>query len=135
MQNIIGGMQNDYRRLVPAFDKSTVANFPSHEVKLGENTCNSSATSCHDQLQPLYGMPIDTCPGQPQPLMHIGNKLADLHMTVPSTRERGPSGPATVGPVLMNYQDMRPSHNIPGREMCPWAISKYFGDLVSNTSA
>jgi hypothetical protein len=21
------------------------------------------------------------------------------------------------------------------REMCPWAISKYFGDLVSNTSA
>jgi hypothetical protein len=20
------------------------------------------------------------------------------------------------------------------REMCPWAISKYFGDLVSNTS-
>jgi hypothetical protein len=23
----------------------------------------------------------------------------------------------------------------PEREMCPWAISKYFGDLVSNTSA
>jgi hypothetical protein len=21
------------------------------------------------------------------------------------------------------------------RELCPWAISKYFGDLVSNTSA
>jgi hypothetical protein len=21
------------------------------------------------------------------------------------------------------------------REMCPWAISKYFGDLVTNTSA
>ena len=21
------------------------------------------------------------------------------------------------------------------REMCPWAISKYFGDLMSNTSA
>jgi hypothetical protein len=21
------------------------------------------------------------------------------------------------------------------REMCPWAFSKYFGDLVSNTSA
>jgi hypothetical protein len=48
MQNIIGGMQKDYRTLVHAFDKSTVSNFPSHEVELGENTRNSSATSCHD---------------------------------------------------------------------------------------
>jgi hypothetical protein len=100
MQNIIGGMQNYYRRLVRAFDKSTVANFPSHEVELGENTCNSSATSYHDQLQPLYGMPIDTCPRQPQPPTHTGNKLADLHMTRPSARERGPSGPATTGPIF-----------------------------------
>jgi hypothetical protein len=66
MQNIIGGMQKDYRRLVRVFDKSTVANFPSHEVELGENTCNSSATCCHDQSQPLYGMLIDTYPEQPQ---------------------------------------------------------------------
>jgi hypothetical protein len=36
MHNIIGGMQNDYRRLVRAFDKSTIANFPSHEVELRE---------------------------------------------------------------------------------------------------
>jgi hypothetical protein len=36
MQNIIVGMQNDYIRLVRAFDKSTVANFPSHEVELGK---------------------------------------------------------------------------------------------------
>jgi hypothetical protein len=36
MQNIIGGMQKDYRRLVHAFDKSTVSNFPSHEVELRE---------------------------------------------------------------------------------------------------
>jgi hypothetical protein len=35
MQNIIGGMQNDYRRLVHAFDKSNITNFPSHEVELG----------------------------------------------------------------------------------------------------
>jgi hypothetical protein len=100
MQNIIGDMQHDYRRLVRAFDKSTVANFPSHEVELGENMHNSLATSCHDQLQPLYGMPIDTCPGQPQPPTHIGNKLVDLHMTGPSARERAPSGPAPIGPVF-----------------------------------
>jgi hypothetical protein len=33
MQNIIGDMQNDYRRLVHAFDKSSIANFLSHEVE------------------------------------------------------------------------------------------------------
>jgi hypothetical protein len=36
MQNIIGGMQNNYKRLVRAFDKSTVANFPWHNVELGK---------------------------------------------------------------------------------------------------
>jgi hypothetical protein len=36
MQQIIGGMQNDYKMLVRAFDKSTVANFPLHEVELGK---------------------------------------------------------------------------------------------------
>jgi hypothetical protein len=60
MQNIIGGMQSDYRRLVRAFNKSNIANFPSHDVELGGNTRNTSATGCHDQSQPLYGMPMDT---------------------------------------------------------------------------
>jgi hypothetical protein len=62
MQSIIGGMQNDYRRLARAFDKSSIANFPSHEVELGGNTRNTSAIGCHDQ--PLYGMPMDTYPEQ-----------------------------------------------------------------------
>jgi hypothetical protein len=96
MQNIIGGMQNDYRRLVRAFDKSSIANFPSHEVELGGNTRNASAIGCHDQSQPLYGMPMDTYPEKPQ----IGSKSADLHMLGPSAREHGPSGPATVGPIF-----------------------------------
>jgi hypothetical protein len=102
MQNIIGGMQNDYRRLVRAFDKSTIANFPSHEVELGKNTRDSSATCCHDQSKPLYGMPIDTYPRQPQPPAHIIDKFVDLHMSGPSTRERGPSGLAAVGPIFRN---------------------------------
>jgi hypothetical protein len=49
MQHIVGDIQNNYKRLMCAFDKSTIANFPSHEVKLGENSSNSSATGCHDQ--------------------------------------------------------------------------------------
>jgi hypothetical protein len=96
MQHIVGGIQKDYKRLVHAFDKSTVANFPSHEVELGENTRNSSAIGCHDQSQPLYGMPMDKYPEQPQ----IGSKLADLHMSKPFAHERGPSGPATIGPIF-----------------------------------
>jgi hypothetical protein len=98
MQNIIGCMQNDYRRLVRAFDKSTIANFSSHEVELGENMRDSSATGCHDQSQPLYGMPIDMYPGQPHPPTHIGDKFADLRMSEPSARERGSSGLVEADP-------------------------------------
>jgi hypothetical protein len=45
-------------------------------------------------------MPIDTYPKQPQPPTQIGNKLADLHMSGSSARERGPSEPATAGPIF-----------------------------------
>jgi hypothetical protein len=89
-------MQNDYRRLVRAFGKSSIANFPLHEVELRGNTRNTSAIGCRDQSQPLYGMPMDTYPKQPQ----IGSKSSDLHMPGPSTREHGPSGPATDGPIF-----------------------------------
>jgi hypothetical protein len=36
MQHIVGGIQKDYKRLVRVFDKSIVANFPSHKVELGK---------------------------------------------------------------------------------------------------
>jgi hypothetical protein len=64
MQCIVGDIQNDHKRLVRALDKSTIANLSSHEVELREYTHDSSATGCHDQSQPLYGMPIDMYPGQ-----------------------------------------------------------------------
>jgi hypothetical protein len=95
MEQIIGGMQNDYKRLACAFDKSIVANFPSHKVETGENTCNSSVADWHDQSQPIYGMPIDTYPRQPQPPAHIGGKPVDLRTT-------RPSGPAATIPFFPN---------------------------------
>jgi hypothetical protein len=107
MQNIIGGMQSDFKRLVRAFDKSNIANFPSHEVELGGNTCNTSATGCHDQSQPLYGMPMDTYPEQPQ----IGSKSADLHMPGPSHVSADRPGQQQSSLFLMSYLDMRPSHH------------------------
>jgi hypothetical protein len=66
------------------------------------NMCDSSATWCHEQSKPLYGMPIDMYPGQTQPPTQIGGKSADLRMAEPSPRERGPSKPATADPVFRN---------------------------------
>jgi hypothetical protein len=108
MQNIIGGMQSDYRRLVRAFDKSNIANFPSHEVKLGDNTRNTSARGCHDQSQPLYGMPMDTYPEQPQ----IGSNQPIC--TCPDRPHVSADSPGQQqsGLFLMSYLDMRPSHHI-----------------------
>jgi hypothetical protein len=80
LQRIVGDIQNDHKRLVRALDKSTMANLPSHEVELREYTHNSSATGCHDQSQPLYGMSIDMYLGQQQPPTHIGDKFADLRI-------------------------------------------------------
>jgi hypothetical protein len=100
MQRIVGDIQNDHKRLVRALDKSIIANLPSHEVELREYTCDSSATGCHDQSQPLYGMPIDMYPGQQQPPTHIGDKFSDLRMSGPSARERGLSRPAAADPIF-----------------------------------
>jgi hypothetical protein len=79
---------------------STMANLPSHEVELREYTHNSSAIGCHDQSQPLYRMPMDMYSGQRQPPSHIGDKFADLRMSGPSARGRGPSGPAVADPIF-----------------------------------
>jgi hypothetical protein len=65
-----------------------------------ENTHNPSATGCHDQSQPLYGMPMDMYPRQWHPPTHIGDKFADLRMSGSSARERRPSGPAAANPFF-----------------------------------
>jgi hypothetical protein len=49
MQQIIGSMQNDYKRLVRAFDKSIIVNFPSHEFESGENTRYNPFTGAFDK--------------------------------------------------------------------------------------
>jgi hypothetical protein len=58
-------MQEDYKRLARAFDKSDVANFPSHKDKTRENAHDPSAANWHNQSQPLYGMSMDIYLGQP----------------------------------------------------------------------
>jgi hypothetical protein len=113
LQRIVGDIQNDHERLVCMLDKSTMANLPSHEVELSEYTHNSSATGCHDQSQPLYGMSMDMYPRQRQPPTHIGDRFVDLRMSGPSARGRGPSGPAAAIPFLeANYRDLHPSRHM-----------------------
>jgi hypothetical protein len=52
---------------------------------------------------------------------------------------RRPTWPASGGTARGQCRGREPTCQRGGerteREMCPWAISKYFGDLVSNTSA
>jgi hypothetical protein len=44
-QQVLGGMQDDYKRLARAFNKSIVTNFSLHEVETRENTRNSSTAN------------------------------------------------------------------------------------------
>jgi hypothetical protein len=97
---------------VRALDKSTMANLPSHEVELRGYTHNSSAIGCHDQSQPLYGMPMDMYPGQRQPPTHISDKFADLRMSGPSARASGPSGPEATDPIFRS-ELLRPAPKPP----------------------
>jgi hypothetical protein len=58
-------MQDGYRWLAYGFDKSDVANFPTHEVETKKNIHDSSDANWHDQSQPLYGMSMNIYPEQP----------------------------------------------------------------------
>jgi hypothetical protein len=120
LQRIVGDIQNDHKRLVRVLDKSTMANLPSHEVELREYTHNSSATGCHDQSQPLYGMLMDMYSGQRQPPSHIGDKFADLRMS-------GPSGPATTDPIFRSELPRpapKPPHDVQTLDS-PFELSAY----------
>ena len=48
MQQIIWGMQNNYKRLARTLVKPVVTNFTLYEVETRENARDSSATDWHD---------------------------------------------------------------------------------------
>jgi hypothetical protein len=58
-------MEDDYKRIAHAFDKSNVANFSTHEVETKKNMHDSSVANWHDQSQSFYGMLMNTYPEQP----------------------------------------------------------------------
>jgi hypothetical protein len=64
----------------------------------------------------------------------------NTHMMIDTSSDRGKKGKAQLLIVIKQgrcqfFKARWIMMSIFEREMCPWAISKYFGDLVSNTSA
>jgi hypothetical protein len=49
-------MEESFRKLTHAYEKSTVSNFPLHEIDAKDVTHNLSATNGHLQTQPFYGI-------------------------------------------------------------------------------
>jgi hypothetical protein len=47
MQQLLGGVQEDYSRLARAFDKFVITNFQSHDVETKENPQNPLAANGH----------------------------------------------------------------------------------------
>jgi hypothetical protein len=114
LQRIVGDIQNDHKRLVRALDKSTMANLPSHEVELREYTYNSSATGCHDQSQPLYGMPIDMYLGQQSlPRTSVINLPICACPDRPHVSADRPGQRRLIPFLVVNYQDLHPSRHMP----------------------
>jgi hypothetical protein len=66
----------------------------------------------HGQLQPFYGIHIDTYPGQTQPPTQIRNKPTDLCMARPSRHKRKLYGPMAAGPIFRTELP-RPAHEPP----------------------
>jgi hypothetical protein len=63
MQQILGGVQEDNRRLARAFDKTAITKFLSHEVETKQHPEDSSTANGHAQSQPLYGMLVNSYNG------------------------------------------------------------------------
>jgi hypothetical protein len=89
-------MQNDYKMLACAFDKSVVAIFPSLKVETRENMYHSSTVDRHDQSQPLYGM----------------THMLDNHNLLSAHHPRQRRSTLFFEP---NYRNPRLSHGIPHR--------------------
>jgi hypothetical protein len=51
MQQVIGGMQENYKRLVRAIEKSVIPNFTSYDIDAQNNTQNSLAANGCSQPQ------------------------------------------------------------------------------------
>jgi hypothetical protein len=79
--------------------KSVAPSFPSYETSNRISMSNTSATNGDSQTQPLYGMSMNSYPGQVPPLSSLLGRLPPLNTVGPSELLPGPSGPYTDRPA------------------------------------
>jgi hypothetical protein len=83
MKQQIGGLEESIRKLTRTLKKFVAPSFPSYETSNRISMSNTSATNGDSQPQPLYGMPMNSYPGQVPPSPSL---LADRHPWTRSDR-------------------------------------------------
>jgi hypothetical protein len=73
MKQQIGGLEESIRKLTCTLEKFVAASFPSYETSNRISMFNTSTTNGNSQPQPLFGMPMNSYPGQiPPPSSLLG---------------------------------------------------------------
>jgi hypothetical protein len=67
----IGGLEESIRKLTHSLEKSVAPSFPSFETSNRMSMSDTSATNGDSQPQLLYGMPMNSYPGQRLPLSSL----------------------------------------------------------------
>jgi hypothetical protein len=92
MKQPIGGLEESIRKLTRTLEKSVAPSFPSYETSNRISMPNTSATNGDSQPQPLYGMSMNSYPGQIPPSPSLLGRSAPLDMVGPSELLPGQSG-------------------------------------------
>jgi hypothetical protein len=99
MKQHIGGLEESIRKLTRTLEKSVAPSFPSYETSNSISMSNTSATNGDSQLQPLYGIPMNSYPGQMPPPSSLLGRSAPLNTVGSSKLLPGPSDPYVDRPA------------------------------------
>jgi hypothetical protein len=100
MKQQIGGLEESIRKLTRTLERSVAPSFPSYETSNRMSMSNTSATNGDSQPQPLYGMPLNSYPGQIPPPPSLLGRSAPLDTIRPSELLPGQSGPYADRPAF-----------------------------------
>jgi hypothetical protein len=92
MKQQIGGLEGSIRKLTRTLEKFVAPSLPSYETSNRISMSNTSAINGDLQPQPLYGMLMNSYPGQVPPLPSLFGRSMPLNTVGPSVLLPGPSG-------------------------------------------
>jgi hypothetical protein len=104
MKQQIGGLEESIRKLTRTLEKSVAPSFPSYEISNRVSMSNTSATNGDLQPQPLYGMSMNSYPGQVPPPPSLLGRSAALNTVGSSELLPGPSDPYADRPACYDGQ-------------------------------